>query len=302
MKHPTSARAKNVIAFENWTYEVNLWRAPSGSGGTLPADAPRRLTQTADQWNFEPHVSPDGTRIAFVSTRSGSEEIWLEGADGEKPTPLTSFEGARLETPRWSPDGKRLVFSVRLKEWANLYTVDATGGSVERLTSESTDAVAPSWSRDGRSIYFASRRSGSWQIWKLGLSGRSMTGVTLEGGYSSRESPDGHWLYFTRADVPGIWRQPVEGGPASRVVDSFAPEDWANWEIGTAGLYFLDLCAAHRDPALVFLPFGENAPRHVALLAEQVWPGFSVAADGSWIVYPRADRHSCEIRLIENGP
>jgi Tol biopolymer transport system component/DNA-binding winged helix-turn-helix (wHTH) protein len=302
MKHPSSARAKNVIAFENWTYEVNLWRAPSGSGRTLPADAPRRLTQTADQWNFDPHVSPDGTRIAFVSTRSGSEEIWLEGADGEKPTPLTAFDGARLETPRWSPDGKRLVFSVRLKGWANLYTVDATGGSVERLTSEAADAVAPSWSRDGRSIYFASRRGGSWQIWKLGLSGRSLTGVTLEGGYSSRESPDGRWLYFTRADVPGIWRQPVEGGPASRIVDSLAPEDWANWEIGAAGLYFRELCAAHRDPALVFLPFGENAPRHVAELTEQVWPGFSVAGDGSWIVYPRADRHSCEIRLIENAP
>jgi Tol biopolymer transport system component/DNA-binding winged helix-turn-helix (wHTH) protein len=301
MKHPSSARAKNVIAFENWTYEVNLWRAPSGSGGTPPAEAARRLTQTTDQWNFEPHVSPDGTRIAFVSTRSGSEEIWLEGADGAKPTPLTAFGGARLETPRWSPDGKRLVFSVREKGLANLYAVDAAGGSVERLTSETSDAVAPSWSRDGRSIHVASRRGGSWQVWRLALSGRTMTAVTSGGGYSSRESPDGRWLYFTRADAPGIWRQPMEGGPAERIVETLAPEDWANWEIGTAGLYFRELCAAHRDPALVFLPFGENAPRHLAVLPEQGWPGFSVAADGSWIVYSRADRHSCEIRLIENA-
>ena len=128
-----------------------------------------------------------------------------------------------------------------------------------------------------------------------------MTAVTSEGGYSSRESPDGRSLYFTRADVPGIWRQPVEGGPASRIVDSLATEDWANWEIGTAGLYFRELRATHRDPALVFLPFGEGAPRHIAPLMDQGWPGFSVAADGSWIVYPRVDRHSCEIRLIENA-
>src|SRR6185295_2598288 len=155
--------------------------------GRPPAEAARRLTQTADQWNFEPHVSPDGTRVAFVSTRSGSEEIWLEGADGAKPAPLTAFGGARLETPRWSPDGKRLVFSVRVKGLANLYAVDAAGGSVERLTSETSDAVAPSWSRDGRSIHFASRRGGSWQVWRLALADRTLTGVTSEGGYSSRE-------------------------------------------------------------------------------------------------------------------
>jgi Tol biopolymer transport system component/DNA-binding winged helix-turn-helix (wHTH) protein len=300
MKHPSSARAKNVVAYENWTYEVNLWRFPLGSGDTSPLGAGRRLTETVDQWNFEPHISPDGARIAFVSTRSGNEEIWVEKAGGEAPARLTSFDGARIETPRWSPDGKRLALSARRNARADLYAVEVSGGSPERLTSETTDSVAPSWSRDGTAIYFASRRSGSWEVWKLGVSNRSLTQVTSGGGYSSRESVDGRWLYFTRADASGIWRQPVGGGPPSRVVDSLAPEDWANWEIGTAGLYFRELCATHPEPALVLLPSGGGPARHIAALTEQGWPGFSVAGDGSWVVYPRTDRHSCEIRLIEN--
>ena len=58
MKHPSSARAKNVVAFENWTYEVNLWRLPAQPGDPSAGDPPRRVTQTADQWNFEPHIAP----------------------------------------------------------------------------------------------------------------------------------------------------------------------------------------------------------------------------------------------------
>jgi hypothetical protein len=68
------------------------------------------------------------------------------------------------------------------------------------------------------------------------------------------------------------------------------------------GLYFRELCAEHKEPSLVFLAFGSSEPVHLASLPEQGWPGFSVAPDGAWIVYPRVDRHTCDIRLIENAP
>ena len=305
MKHPSTARAKNAVAFENWLYEVNLWRVPARPGSPLPDPRPRaplRLTDANDEWNFEPAVSPDGGRVAFVSTRSGSPEIWLTGRDGGTAKKLTSFGGARMETPRWSADGRRLVFSARRETRADLWVVEAAGGVPDRLTSGPGDAVAPSWSRDGQSIYFASRRSGAWQVWKLRTSDRSAAAVTRDGGYAARESPDGRALYFTRTGKPGIWRQVADGGPASRVVAELAPEDWANWEVGADGLYFRELCGEHKEPAVVFLALGSSQPVHLALLSEQGWSGFSVAPDGSWLVYPRVDRHTCDIRLIENAP
>jgi Tol biopolymer transport system component/DNA-binding winged helix-turn-helix (wHTH) protein len=318
MKHPSMARAKNVVAFENWLYEVNLWRVPARPGGstlnaTLRSSAPPqstsprlstplRLTDANDEWNYEPAISPDGGRVAFVSTRSGSPEIWVTGRDGGTATKLTSFGGARMETPRWSPDGGRLVFSAGREARADLWVVEAAGGVPDRVTTGPGDAVAPFWSRDGQSIYFASRRSGTWQVWKLRVSDRSAIAVTRDGGYAAKESPDGRALYFTRAGAPGIWRQAAEGGPASRVVAALAPEDWANWEVGADGLYFRELCAEHKEPSVVFLAFGSSQPVHLAPLSEQGWSGFSVAPDGSWLVYPRVDRHTCDIRLIENAP
>jgi len=300
MKHPSTARAagRNVLAFENWTYEVNLWRVSAGRDGAGDA---RRMTETTDQWNFQPAISPDGRRLAFVSTRTGEEQLWNEAADGSGPARLTSFEGARIETPRWSPDGRGLVFSVRMRGRADLYAVEAAGGPPARLTRETSDAVLPSWSADGHSILFASRRGGAWDVWRLALADRKITRVTRDGGYASRESADGRFLYFTRTDAAGIWRQPADGsGSAERVAGALLPEDWANWELGREGLYVREVPSGQRLPVLAFYPFSAGARRQIVSLADQGWPGFAVAPDEGSVVYPRIDRQSCEIRVIEN--
>jgi Tol biopolymer transport system component/DNA-binding winged helix-turn-helix (wHTH) protein len=296
IKHPSSARGRDAVAYENWFYELNLWRAPVEGAG-----APVALTQTTDQWNFEPSLNPDGSRVAFVSTRSGNEEIWVAGSDGQGARRLTSFGGARLESPRWSPDGRRIVFSARRPAQADLWTVDAGGGLPEQRTSGPGDSLAPSWSRDGRSIYFASRRSGSWELWSLSVADGRAARVTTGGGYSSRESPDGHWLFYTSADTPGIWRRPVAGGPATRVVSTFAPEDWANWDVGDRGIYYRELCAKHPKPGVALLAVDGNGPVDVAPLPDQGWSGFAVSQDGRFLIYSRVDRQSCDIRLIENS-
>jgi Tol biopolymer transport system component/DNA-binding winged helix-turn-helix (wHTH) protein len=302
MKHPSAARQGNLVAFENWLYEINLWRIPARAGPGAPA--PRRLTEATDEWNFGPSLSADGARVVFVSTRSGSEEIWVAGSDGAGARRLTSFGGARLESPRLSPDGRRAVFSARAPARSNLYLVSADGGVVDRLTDESSDALAPRWSRDGRSVYFASRRGGGdWHVWRLDLEGHRLTPVTASGGYAAEESPDGRFLYFTRSDAAGIWRVGLPGVPgerAERVTDRLAPEDWANWQVGAAGIYFRELCPNHEDAAVALLPWDASTPRDLVPLPDQGWSGFAVSADGAWIVYPRVDRHTCDIRAIEN--
>ncbi len=295
MKHPSTARRVNAVAYENWRYEVSLWSVPMAASGEAA-----RLTFAADEWEFDPEFSPDGSRIAYVSTKSGSDEIWTTDRRGTPPAQLTSFGGPRLGMPRWSPDGRKLVFTARPEGQADLYTIDASGGSAVRLTSTPGDEAAPSWSRDGRSIYFAARRSGSWEVWRMPSSGGAAARVTFQGGHTAYESADGQWIYFSRADSPGIWRMPSGGGPATPTAVALAPNCCADWRLTGRGIYF----KVDRDaeaPVVRFAAFGSSEARDIALLDHQAWAGFTVAPDDSAIVYGRAVRYECDIRMLENA-
>jgi len=296
MKHPSTARTRNAVAYENWHYEVSLWDVP------LPAKSPAgaQLTFAADEWEFDPEFSPDGSRIAYVSTKSGADEIWTTGRNGGSPSQLTSFGGPRLGMPRWSPDGRRLAFIARPRGQADLYSIDSAGGAPLRLTATPGDEAAPSWSRDGRSIYFAARRTGSWEIWRMPASGGAAQRVTLHGGQTAYESADGKWLYFSRADSPGIWRMPREGGEEARLPALLAPNCWADWRVTSRGVYF-KVDGNHDAPLVKFLPLGASEAVTVAQLDHQAWAGFTVAPDDSRLVYGRADRYECDIRMVENG-
>jgi hypothetical protein len=65
-----------------------------------------------------PQYSPDGTKIAFVSRRPGTYEIWSCASDGSNPVRLTSMSGPVLVGPQWSPDGRRIAF------FAGIYFID----------------------------------------------------------------------------------------------------------------------------------------------------------------------------------
>jgi Tol biopolymer transport system component/DNA-binding winged helix-turn-helix (wHTH) protein len=295
MKHPSTARRVNAVAYENWHYEVSLWRVP------ISGDRPEvQLTFAADEWEFDPEFSPDGSRIAYVSTKSGADEIWTTDRDGSAPTQLTSFGGPRLGMPRWSPDGRRLVFTARPEGQADLYSINASGGASVRLTSTPGDEAAPSWSRDGRSIYFAARRTGVWEVWRMPSSGGAAVRVTFHGGHTAYESVDGKWLFFSRADSPGIWRMPLGGGPETQTAVALAPNCWADWRVTGTGIYF-KVDRNNDAPLVQFLPFDSSEAATVARLDHQAWAGFTVAPDDATIVYGRASRYDCDIRMVENG-
>jgi len=294
MKHPSAARTRNAVAYENWNYEVNLWSVPLAGRG-----APARVTFAADEWEFDPELSPDGSRVAYVSTRTGAPEIFTTGAQGGDPVQVTRLGGPQVASPRWSPDGRTLLFTARPEGQADLYAVAAAGGTPRRLTRDPGDELAASFSRDGKFVYFSSRRSGAWQIWKMPSAGGVETILTKGGGTAAFESVDGKTLYFTRPDSPGLWRMPAAGGAEELVSADLRPASATDWRVTGRGVYFRE-DRGDAAPVVKFLPFGGGPATVAATLDELAWAGFSVAPDDSALVYGRADRREADIRMIEN--
>lgn len=185
---------------------------------TLPlAGGEAKLLLGGLPFDAQPVYSPDGSRIAFVSDRSGSQNLWIANADGTNLKRLThDFENESFSSPAWSPDGQSVYASRRggRRDEFGLWRYDVAGGTGVRLQEpkpplgEMLDA-APS--RDGKSVYYAARSRAeatlfftpSWIVTRRDLRlGTIAQEITAPGGAIRPVlSPDGKTIvYGTRLD------------------------------------------------------------------------------------------------------
>src|SRR5262249_10208988 len=152
--------------------------------------------------------------------------------------------GGWAGTPRWSPNGREVVFDLARGTDRDIYVVDVEGGAPRRITTEPSDEGLASYSRDGKWIYFGSNRTGDSEIWKAPAAGGQAVQVTRHGGFSPFESPDGRYVYYTKnvdANTPlaqGIWRTPVDGSEEELVLPSFDALYFGDWAVVGNGIYF----------------------------------------------------------------
>jgi len=104
-------------------------------------------------------MSPDGTKIAFMSNRSGDMEIWVVNIDGTGLTNLTNSPRSYETTPTWSPTGAQIAFVSDRSGQPKIYWMTANGTGIEALTSERGDR--PTWSREGFIAFTAGQAPGS---------------------------------------------------------------------------------------------------------------------------------------------
>ena len=248
-----------------------------------------------------PQFSPDGTKVAFESTRSGAYEVWLCRSDGSGLMQLTNFNPSVTGTPRWSPDGRQIVFDSRPAGNSDIFVIDVQGGPPRKLTSEPSNEGVPSWSRDGRWIYFASDRNGNWEVWKMPSTGGPAVQVTRHGGFAGFESPDGRFLYYAKGlTVPGLWRIPANGGDEVELISSLEAGHWGYWAVVENGIYYLDTTP---KPGIAFFDITTQRSTRVFDLenrpARQA-PGLAVSPDKRTILYTQWDASDSDIVLVEN--
>ena len=138
--------------------------------------------------DLDPDWSPDGTKIAFVSSRKGGiYQIYVMDADGNNQIRLT--DGPRRKRyPDWSPDGSKIAFTVHDGP-PHIDVMDADGKNRVTLVGQ---AAEPSWSPDGGQIAFVSWKDGGNEIYLMDADGQGLERVKRGlGGHSPSFSPDG---------------------------------------------------------------------------------------------------------------
>lgn len=136
--------------------------------------------------NVEPAISPDGSKIAFSSDRSGKPMIYSMGIAPITPAKRITKAGRYNATPSFSPDGKKIVFAGWDTTHFDIFVMNADGTNLTRLTQDKkpngswASNEAPSFSPDGRFIVFSSNKTGRKQLYIVNIDGSVTIPVTKD--------------------------------------------------------------------------------------------------------------------------
>ncbi|MFL6464573.1 MAG: hypothetical protein ACJ73N_09230, partial [Bryobacteraceae bacterium] len=154
----------------------------------VPSGAAKQITE-GDNWNdTDPQWSPDGTRIAFVSNRTGKEydgdhntDVWVIPAEGGSLTKISDhlFQDA---SPRWAPDGKQIVFTgeTKRRQFPKLYIASSAGTEPSTLAIDNFDTIPGEmrWGTTDHDVLFSAGIKGQTHIFRADLHQRKLLQAT----------------------------------------------------------------------------------------------------------------------------
>ena len=190
---------------------------------TMPmAGGEAKAILTGNAFESQPVYSPDGTQIAFVSDRDGSDNLWVAGIDGSEPKKISGDSASIFQSPEWSPEGDYIYVARNLPasggNQITMYHVDGgsgidltTPGGPDAPRDRKLNATAPMPTPDGKYIYYSTRfRNFSynvseplWSIQRRDFDTGAVDEVITALGSAFRPviSPDGqNIVYGTRFD------------------------------------------------------------------------------------------------------
>ena len=270
-----------TLSAERDEYLSNIWLVDADGG------EPRRFT-TGPGRDSRPRWSPDGTRLAFVSSRQPEQkpQLYVMPADGGEPVRLTALAHG-VDSLVWSPDSARLAFTARVGG------LQEPEDEAERRKSKPARVITTmKYKVNGEGFVYDRRR----HVFVVSADGCGQTCQLTDGDWDDGDldwSPDGNSLVFASArhddrdydNAVDLWRVPADGGEPKRLTDVAGPLNAPAFSPDSARIAYLGsryLNEAGRNVRVFTLPATGGRPTCLTADLDRACTSFFEALRPMW--------------------
>lgn len=297
---PTGIDGQPSLAYTEYMSDTNIL-IEDISGNKAQSGQTTHCTINSTQADHSPQFSPDGTKIVFISDRSGFEELWLADKDCSNIRQITTLKEKGIGSPRWSPDGRSIAFDRYVERQSEVFIIEIESGRLQRLTDRPHSDFLPAWSQDGREIFFCSelRSNVAREIWRVPVFGGQPTLVTRNKGFESWATDDGTALLYSSYNT--IYRLDLSRNFEQRILNLENVAFNRYWTLRGDGIYHLvrDLGGVSRVERFDLKTRTSRTVLSVSGVPDRYLPGLSISPDGRQIAISLIINPSNNISLIK---
>ncbi|MDH4124445.1 MAG: winged helix-turn-helix domain-containing protein [Gammaproteobacteria bacterium] len=201
----------------------------------LEADGDVRMIAVSTGADHHGTLSPDESWVAFISARSGFDELWIAEAHGDLVRRLTRFDGAAVRYPDWHPDGQKILFTVQADDGEQLYEVDLVSGTPRRIKTGFADVTTPRWLADG-SGWIAGCHDG--RAWGICTGSDTTSEQLISDYYRPRPTADGRIYVIDKNGA--LFELNLHSRSVAKVWDGLPGNGRYGWAVAANVVYLLD--------------------------------------------------------------
>ena len=252
---------------------------------------------TGSEPNTEPEID---ARLAFVSQRNESVDIYSINFDGSDEQLLTGQLGNINDMPAWSPDGKKIAFMSTRDGNKEIYIMDSDGGNVQRITDHPAVDQMPVWSPNSISLAFVSERNGNADILIYNLEKEELTQLT--------DSAANEWDPAWSPNTPELaYVSDADGDPEIYIInadleirqltDNEIGDSRPAWSPDGTWIAFTSTADGKNFDLFAIYPNGKNMQQVTGFSGANIDPAWS--PDSKFLAFASDNKGNSEIYVID---
>jgi len=278
--------------------EFTIWKSSQSKDGEVISEP---LLKNLPKSNY-PSLSPNNNMLAFVSTASGIDSLWIRAlGDDFDVLVLQSKMKERLSEPTWSPDGKQLLISALSKDSSRIIQFDVELGNFSQFPSKNNVKMGK-WSQDGTMMYWYEQIDDTWHIMEKNLTSNQQK-IILTQPVFRFELADKNNLHYQKIGTIKVHSRRLANADSPMPEDRMllALEDYHTWDAHLDVIYYVSHSLKQNKLMLFKMELSSG-------LSEELYPvdsmltksgrHLSVTNDGSMAYYTRLDKSGTDIILM----